>query len=281
MKKIIFTCLLVCSFNLVFSQESTTDKIKLQWSKHGKKIHEGFFELNSGIRNYIVAIVADQIYYDILYISGNLENWQEGLVKGRIYLKGNNYVVDWNYGNIVNPSIETHGAKFINDEFVISYADDQDDVFKKISSDSLDDRITKISQNSSISIIHMVSNDSGTFEIPATINDVLKIYFIMDTGASDTQISADVALTLIRTKSIKNEDWLEGKYYQFADGSYAKSSRFIIHTLKIGNIELTNVEASISSSLNAPLLLGQNTLKKLGVIQLDYVNNQITILPSH
>jgi len=113
----------------------------------------------------------------------------------------------------------------------------------------------------------------GVYEVPVILNDALSIYFILDSGASDVSISPDVALTLIRTKTIKSTDWLPGAYYKFADGTTAKSERFKLKSVKIGNIELNNVTCSISNSIEAPMLLGQSALQKLKKYSIDYDNN--------
>lgn len=117
--------------------------------------------------------------------------------------------------------------------------------------------------------IKLEKNEGGTYSIPATLNDVLKIDFIFDSGASEVSISADVALTLIKTGTIAAEDWLESKSYVFADGSTAKHSRFKLKTFKIGNKEIKNVQVAISGSLNAPLLIGQNVMQRFGKITID------------
>ena len=58
----------------------------------------------------------------------------------------------------------------------------------------------------------------------------------------------------------------------------AKSERFIIRNLKIGDFEIKDVEASISNSIEAPLLLGQSALSKLEKIQIDYKTQQFKII---
>lgn len=108
--------------------------------------------------------------------------------------------------------------------------------------------------------------------VPVILNDVLRINFIFDSGASEVSISPDVALTLMRAGTISESDWLESQTYTFADGSKAKSKRFLIKKLNIGNQALTNIEASISNSIEAPMLIGQNVMNKLGSITFDYDN---------
>ena len=117
--------------------------------------------------------------------------------------------------------------------------------------------------------IKLIKN-GGVYEVPVILNNVLSINFILDSGAADVSISPDVALTLIKTKTITDNDWLPGAYYRFADGSTAKSKRFNLKSIKIGNVKLTNVTCSISNSIEAPMLLGQSALQKLGRYSIDY-----------
>ncbi|MEO8859893.1 MAG: hypothetical protein ABI358_00595 [Ginsengibacter sp.] len=70
---------------------------------------------------------------------------------------------------------------------------------------------------------------NGVYEIPIILNDVLKINFKFDAGASDVSISPDVALTLIRTRTVT--------------GSIAKSIVFIIKEIQIADKKVKNVKA--------------------------------------
>jgi len=122
-----------------------------------------------------------------------------------------------------------------------------------------------------------VKKSNGVYSVPVELNGVLKIDFIFDSGASDVSISPDVALTLLRTGTIKKEDWLEGAYYKFADGSTAKSKRFKLSSLKVGNKIIRNVTCSISNSIDAPMLLGQSVLSKFGKYTFDNINQKLII----
>jgi predicted aspartyl protease len=110
----------------------------------------------------------------------------------------------------------------------------------------------------------------GVYEVPVSLNDVLKINIILDSGAADVSIAPDVALTLLRAKTIEKTDWLSGEVYQFADGSTAKSERFNLKSLIIGNREFKNIPCSIAKSFDAPMLLGQSLLRRLGKYTIDY-----------
>lgn len=117
----------------------------------------------------------------------------------------------------------------------------------------------------------------GVYEIPVELNGVLKISFIFDSGASDVSISPDVALTLMRTGTIDDDDWMEGQYYRFADGTYAKSMRFKLKSVNVGGIIIKDVTCSISNNLEAPMLLGQSVLSRFGKYTFDYSSKKLII----
>ena len=131
--------------------------------------------------------------------------------------------------------------------------------------------------NSCKNPIQLYGDGTDVYEVFTKLNNVLTIAFILDSGASEVSITPDVALTLIRTGTIKQEDWLEGKIYRFADGSTAKSDRFMLRNIQIGNYTIPNVSVSISNSTEAPLLLGQNVLSRLGKISIDFRNNILCV----
>lgn len=118
---------------------------------------------------------------------------------------------------------------------------------------------------------------NGVYYLPIKINNVLNMNFVLDLGASDVSISPDLFLTLVKSGTIKESDYIGEKSYQFADGSTAKSSLFNISSLMIGEIEIKNVSASVSSNISSPLLLGQSALRKLGTYTIDN-NRRILII---
>jgi aspartyl protease family protein len=111
--------------------------------------------------------------------------------------------------------------------------------------------------------------NGGTYQVPVILNGVLKIDFIFDSGASDVSISPDIALTLMKTGTVKQTDFIGTQKYSFADGSSATSKVFYLREVEIGGYRLKNVKASISNSLNAPMLLGQSVLQQLGSVTID------------
>src|SRR5262249_2477141 len=107
-----------------------------------------------------------------------------------------------------------------------------------------------------------LTKKGGVYEVSVEVNGVIKLNFILDTGASEVNIPADVALTLYRTGTIRESDFLPGQTYRLADGSILQSSRFLLQSLKIGNNRIVNVPGSIGSA-SSPLLLGQSFLERL------------------
>ena len=116
----------------------------------------------------------------------------------------------------------------------------------------------------------------GVYEVPVEVNGAITLNFILDTGASEVNIPADVALTLYRAGTIRESDFLPGQTYRLADGSLLKSSRFLLQSLKIGKNRIANVPASIGNTAS-PLLLGQSFLERLGAWGVDSQKQVLTI----
>ncbi len=119
-------------------------------------------------------------------------------------------------------------------------------------------------------------DDNGTFEVPVLINGLIPLNFIVDSGASDVSIPADVALTLMRTGTVQNSDFLGSATYTLADGSTVPSARFTIRSLKVGNQTLHNVDASVGNA-NGPLLLGESFLSRFHSWSIDNSRNVLAL----
>lgn len=122
-----------------------------------------------------------------------------------------------------------------------------------------------------------MQREGGVYIVPCSVNG-LKLKFIFDTGASDVSISLTEALFMIKNGYLKSEDILGKQYYSIANGDIAVGTKFILREIEIAGLKLKNVEASVVHEMEAPLLLGQSAIAKLGKIQLDPSNNTLTIL---
>jgi aspartyl protease family protein len=105
-----------------------------------------------------------------------------------------------------------------------------------------------------------LKNEGGGYVVPVLINNAITLDFVVDSGAADVTIPADVVSTLIRKGTIDKSDFIGTQKYQLADGSIVPSLRFRIRSLKIGDKVLENVVGSLAPS-EGQLLLGQSFLK--------------------
>lgn len=120
-----------------------------------------------------------------------------------------------------------------------------------------------------------MENHNGVYIVPCSINGV-NLKFIFDTGASDVSISSTEALFMLKNGYLKPEDILGKQKYSNADGEISVGTKIILRQIEFVGYKLYNVEASIANNLDAPLLLGQTAISKLGKIQIE--GNKLTIL---
>jgi clan AA aspartic protease (TIGR02281 family) len=132
------------------------------------------------------------------------------------------------------------------------------------------------SNSPSIRTVIPMLQEGGTFVVPATINGKLTLNFVVDSGAADVSIPADVVMTLFRTGTITDADFLGKEIYKMADGSAVPSQQFIIHSLKVGDNTLENVTASISP-VTGSLLLGQSFLGRFHSWSIDNQSGVLTL----
>jgi tetratricopeptide (TPR) repeat protein len=103
--------------------------------------------------------------------------------------------------------------------------------------------------------------EGGIYVVPVLINDAITLDFVVDSGAADVTIPADVVMTLVRTKTLSETDFLGEQTYVLADGSKVPSRTFRIRSLKLGGKVLENVKCSIAP-VEGNLLLGQSFLSR-------------------
>ena len=116
-------------------------------------------------------------------------------------------------------------------------------------------------------VIYM-ERDGGVYKISCTVNGA-RMKMIFDTGASSVSLSKSMAEYLIENDYISKKDLLGTSKVRIADGSVVNAYRVNLKDVEIGGMHLYNVEATISTSQYAPLLLGQSAIQKLGKISID------------
>jgi clan AA aspartic protease (TIGR02281 family) len=110
---------------------------------------------------------------------------------------------------------------------------------------------------------------NGVFAVPVVINGAISIPFVLDSGAADVQLPAEVVLTLIRTGTLAEEDFVGESAYVLANGTELRSPRFNIREMQVGERVVRNVAASIGPAVRSAALLGQSFLSKLPSWTLD------------
>jgi hypothetical protein len=106
-----------------------------------------------------------------------------------------------------------------------------------------------------------LAKEGGVLVVPVGINGAITLNFLVDSGAADVSIPADVVLTLFRTGTLSETDFLGKRTYTLADGRTVPSETFRIRVLRVGNREIRNVIGSVADVRSAPLL-GQSFLSR-------------------
>ena len=120
--------------------------------------------------------------------------------------------------------------------------------------------------------------DGGTYVAPVTINDAVRLKFTVDSGAADVSVPADVFSTLVRAGTITRSDILDEQTYVTADGSTHRAHQFIIRSIRIGDLEIVNVRASVAEgNLSTPMLLGQSFLGRFKSWSVDNTTHQLVL----
>ena len=118
--------------------------------------------------------------------------------------------------------------------------------------------------------------EGGVYTVPVLINNAITLHFIVDSGASDVTIPSDVVSTLIRAGTITSTDFTGTQQYTLADGSTVKSNTFRIKSLKVGDIVIESVTASVADSAGV-LLLGQSFLSRFKSWSIDNATHSLVL----
>ena len=116
----------------------------------------------------------------------------------------------------------------------------------------------------------------GVTQVPCTING-LPLHFVFDTGASDVTLSSVEALFMFKNGYLKPTDVIGRRAYLTASGDVVEGTSVRLRSVTFVGMTLDNVRASITHSQDAPLLLGQSVLSRLGKVEIDNRANVIRI----
>ncbi len=133
-------------------------------------------------------------------------------------------------------------------------------------------------QNSSPFVRIPLKMNGSLFVVPVELNGAITQDFAIDSGATDVSVPASVFSALKRAGTVSESDLIGQRTYLLADGSKSQSSTFILKSLKVGEIAVENVRASLSPS-QGMLLLGQSFLRQFKSWAIDNANHELVLEP--
>ena len=113
-----------------------------------------------------------------------------------------------------------------------------------------------------------MKKDGGVYVVPVSANGIATFDCIVDSGATDVNIPSDVFRKLQRAGTVKESDYLGTQDYTLADGSNQTGRTYRIRFLKVGNVVVNNVVASVGGGGDSALL-GQSFLERFGSWSVD------------
>ena len=112
-------------------------------------------------------------------------------------------------------------------------------------------------------------NENGVKYVQVSVNGV-GFEMIFDTGCSGALISAAEANYLYQKGKLFPDDILGTTQSHIADGSIVENMVVNLKEVVINNqITCSDVQATVSNNINAPLLLGNEVLDRLATIKID------------
>lgn len=120
------------------------------------------------------------------------------------------------------------------------------------------------------------TRSGGVTKVKCEING-LPLHFVFDTGASDVSLSRVEATFMFKNNYISPEDIIGKDRYIDANGDISIGTVINLRKVSFAGLEIENVRASVVDNTNAPLLLGQSVLSRLGKVEIDYEKNVLRI----
>ena len=121
-----------------------------------------------------------------------------------------------------------------------------------------------------------MEQSGGVYKIPCKVNG-LALKFIFDSGASDVSISLTEALFMLKNEYLSENDIMGTDYHQNANGDIQEGTKVNIRCIEVGGQKIYNVQASITNTVDAPLLFGQSAMQRFGKFSIDYATNSLIL----
>ena len=121
-----------------------------------------------------------------------------------------------------------------------------------------------------------LNSDGGVWTVPVRVNDTVTLPFVVDSGAADVSITYDLYWILRRAGTVSSSDITGYTNYSLANGSTEREPNLRIRSLRVGDLELRNVDCSVAP-LRGSLLLGQSFLSRFRTVSIDYQRHLLLI----
>jgi len=112
------------------------------------------------------------------------------------------------------------------------------------------------------------TQQGGVNRVKCTING-LPLYFVFDTGAADVSISSVEANFMLKNGYLTNADFLGKQNYVTATGEIHEGTIINLREVRVGDVVLRDIKASVIKNQFAPLLLGQSCFRRFGTVEVD------------
>jgi predicted aspartyl protease len=119
----------------------------------------------------------------------------------------------------------------------------------------------------------------GNYLVTGLVNNAMTLNFVVDSGAADVTIPADVVATLKNAGALSDKDFTGREIRGLADGSRISSETFRIRSLNIGSWLVRDVTAAVTPA-GAPPLLGQAFFSRLKFWSIDNLNQTLVLVLS-
>lgn len=114
------------------------------------------------------------------------------------------------------------------------------------------------------------SVSGGVKTLPVTINGLINVNMIVDTGCSGCLISLSEARYLFEKGQLTEADFIGVGQSVIADGSIVENMVVRLKKIEIGGkLQATDITATVSENVAAPLLLGNEVLDRVRSISID------------
>jgi hypothetical protein len=117
----------------------------------------------------------------------------------------------------------------------------------------------------------------GNFLVPGLVNNAIALNFVVDSGAADVTVPADVVAMLKSRGTLDDKDFRGREFRGLADGSRVSSETFRIRSLTVGDWLVQDVAATVTP-VGAPPLLGQAFFTRLKSWSIDNVNQTLVLI---